>query len=321
MPHPLAYPAVRQFGLALLTTLAAATAHAAAPFSTVTTPGFARVMVGAVEVTALSDGTADLPMVDLLNQDKAKTRAALAEAHLGTPTTTSVNAYLVNTGSKLVLIDSGAGALFGPTLGKVLANLRASGYQPEQVDDVLITHLHPDHAGGLISDGKLAFPNATVHADQREADFWLDDSNIPRLPKSSAGFFQGAQVSLKPYIAAGKFAPIHGDGEVVPGIQASASYGHTAGHVVYVVESEGKKMVVLGDLIHVAAVQFPTPQVTIGFDSDAAQAAKARQQVFARVAREGALVAGAHLQFPGLGYLSAQGKGWRWVAANYTVRP
>jgi glyoxylase-like metal-dependent hydrolase (beta-lactamase superfamily II) len=297
------------------------TAHAAAPLSKIATPGFARIMVGDVEVTPLSDGTADLPMVDLLKNDKAKTQAALDKAHLTTPTTTSTNAFLVNTGSKLILVDTGSGALFGPTLGKLADNLKASGYQPEQVDDILITHFHPDHVGGLVVNGKVAFPNATIHADKRDADYWLSQENMAHAPKDFTGFFQGAMTSLTPYVKAGKFKPFEHNGEVVAGISSLSSYGHTPGHTSYIIESKGKKLVILGDLIHVAAVQFDAPSVTIGFDSDPKQAYAARTAAFSMIAKENDLVAAAHLQFPGLGYIRANGKSWTWTPANYTLRP
>ncbi|NYE63166.1 glyoxylase-like metal-dependent hydrolase (beta-lactamase superfamily II) [Duganella sp. 1224] len=313
--------ALRRTLLAAVCGLTLLQAHAAAPLSTIVTPGYARVMVGDFEVTPLSDGTADLPMVDLLQNDKAATQAALAKAHLGTPTTTSTNAFLVNTGKRLVLVDTGSGALFGPTLGKLVSNLKASGYQPEQVDDILITHFHPDHVGGLAANGQIVFPNAVVHADQRDADYWLDAANKAKAPKDFAGFFDGAEVSLRAYIKAGKFQPFDHNGEVVPGISSYSSYGHTAGHTSYVVESKGKKLVILGDLIHVGAVQFDKPSVTIAFDSDGKQAYAARTAVFGKIAKEDDLVAAAHLQFPGIGYIRANGKSWTWTPANYTVRP
>jgi glyoxylase-like metal-dependent hydrolase (beta-lactamase superfamily II) len=297
------------------------TAHAAAPLAKAGAPGYTRVLVGDFEVTPVSDGVLELPIVDLLHNDKAKTRAALDHAHLTNPVTTSVNTFLVNTGTKLVLVDTGAGALFGPTLGKLLDNIKASGYQPEQIDDILITHLHPDHVGGLMAAGKVAFPNAVIHADQRDADYWLSEANLAKAPKDQAGFFQGAIASLSPYVKAGKFKPFSKDGEVVPGFKAVATPGHTPGHTVYVAESKGKKLVFIGDLIHVGSVQFDHPDITIGFDSDAKQAYAARSKEFAVVAKEGDLVAAAHLQFPGLGYIRANGKAWTWIPANYAPRP
>jgi len=295
-------------------------ALAAAPMVKTQAPGFYRTMLGDFELTVLSDGTLDLDADKLLKQPAAKTDAALKKHFLGAPVETSVNAFLVNTGAKLVLIDAGTGALFGPTLGKLVANLKAAGYQPEQVDDIFITHMHPDHVGGLVADGKLAFPNAVVHADKRDADFWLSPATLEQAPADSKPFVQGAQASLGPEVAAGKFEPFTGSGEIVPGVRALSSYGHTAGHTSYVVESKGNRLVVVGDLIHVGAVQFDDPAVTIGFDMDAKAAAAARAQVFAQAAKEGALVGAAHISFPGLGHLRAAGKSWQWVPVGYTTQ-
>ncbi len=296
-----------------------AVSSAAAPLVKTQAPGWYRVMLGDFEVTALSDGTVDLPVDKLLHEPAARTTAALGKAFMGVPAETSVNAYLVNTGSKLVLIDTGAGALFGPTLGKLVANLQAAGYKPEQVDDVLITHMHPDHVGGLVANGQVVFPNATVHADKRDAAFWLSQANLDKAPAESKGFFQGAMASLNPYVAANKFQAFDGGGEVVPGVKAVASYGHTAGHTSYVVESKGQQLIVLGDLIHVGAVQFADPSVTIDFDMDGKGAAGSRAKVFGEAAKDGALVGAEHISFPGLGHLRAQGRSWQWIPVNYTT--
>ena len=139
-------------------------AHAAAPMVKSPAPGFFRIMVGDIEVTPINDGTVDLPVDQLLHQKPELTRATLEKNHLKVPLETSDNTYLINTGSKLVLVDTGAGALFGPTVGKFLQNLKAAGYQPEQIDEIYITHLHGDHVGGLVRDGQRTFPNAVVRA-------------------------------------------------------------------------------------------------------------------------------------------------------------
>ncbi|HEY2629742.1 MAG TPA: MBL fold metallo-hydrolase [Usitatibacter sp.] len=293
-------------------------AGAAAPLSKATPPGFYRMMVGDFEVTAISDGTVDLPMDQLmLGTTKEKVDAAANKAFLGMPVETSVNGYLVNTGTKLVLVDTGAGPLFGPTLGKLLANLKAAGYQPEQVDEIYITHMHPDHVGGLATDGKLNFPNAIVRADKHDADYWLSKENLEKADKGSKGFFQGAQSMLDPYVKAGKFKAIEGNTELVPGIKSQASYGHTAGHTTYIVESKGQKLVLWGDIMHLAAMQFADPSLTIKFDTDAKSAAAERKKAYADAAKGGYWVAGAHLQFPGIGHLVAAGKGYTFVPANY----
>ena len=311
----------KQAALAAMITALSVTiapAMAAAPMAKTQAPGFQRLMLGAFELTVLSDGTVDLPVDQLLSDKPAKTQATLAKAHLAVPLETSVNAYLINTGSKLVLIDSGAGALFGPTLGTLLTNLKLAGYDPSQVDEVYITHFHGDHLGGLQADGKAAFPNAILRADQREAAYWLSQANMDKAPEDRKNFFKGAMLSTKPYIATNKFQPFDGDTDLVPGIRASSAYGHTPGHTTYVVESQGKKLLLVGDLIHVAAVQLDNPSVTIKFDSDEKTAGAARKSAFTRAAREGMMVGAAHISFPGLGYLTKDGNGFRWAPVNYT---
>jgi len=297
-----------------------AVADAAAPLAKTQAPGYYRMMLGDFEVTAILDGTVALTVGQLLtNTTPAKVDKALKRAALTDPVETSVNAYLVNTGDKLVLIDAGAAKLFGPTLGNLIANIKAAGYQPEQIDAVYITHMHPDHVGGLMAGDKPAFPNATVRADKHEADYWLNQANMEAAPKDAKGFFQGAMASVNPYVAGGKFQPFDGDTDLVAGIKAVASRGHTKGHTTYVVESKGQKLVLWGDLMHVAAVQFPEPSVTIKFDTDSRPAASERKKAFADAAKRGYWVAAAHLPFPGIGHIRAEGNGYVFVPANYSV--
>jgi len=295
-------------------------AQAAAPMVKTQAPGYYRFMLGSFEITALSDGTVDLPIDKLLtNTTPAKIDKALAASFEKSPLETSVNGYLINTGSKLVLIDTGAGNLFGPTLGKLLANLKAAGYQPDQVDDILITHMHPDHVGGLLAAGQVAFPNAEVHASKLDADFWLSQANMDKAAANDKGFFQGAMASLDPYIKAHHFSSFEGATELAPGIRSVAMPGHTPGHTAYMVQSQGQKLLVWGDVVHVEAIQFANPAVTIHFDSDSKQAAIERKREFANATTQHYLIAGAHLPFPGLGHLRAAGKAYAWVPVNYTV--
>ncbi|EMP54351.1 beta-lactamase [Marinobacter santoriniensis NKSG1] len=293
-------------------------ALAGAPMVKEQAPGYYRVMLGNYEITALSDGTVKLPVDDLLlNTTKEHVHERLASNYLSAPLDTSVNGYLINTGEKLVLVDTGAGSLFGPTLGNLVENLRASGYEPEQVDDVFITHMHPDHVGGLMSDGKMAFPNATIRASQDDADYWLSESNLEAANEDAKGFFKGAMASLNPYVKAGHFKAFEGDAQLLPGIKAVEAPGHTPGHTMYRVESDGQVMMLWGDLIHVATVQFPEPDVAIQFDTTPEKAVMERNQEFARAADKGYLIGSAHLSFPGLGHLNKADKGYEFVPANY----
>ena len=308
--------------LAFTTLAAPMLVLAEAPMAKSQAPGWYRMKLGSFEVTALSDGTVTLPVDKLLSNVKPTTvEQLLARSYLKAPVETSVNGYLVNTGSKLVLIDVGAAGLFGPTLGKLVANLKASGYTPEQVDEIYITHMHPDHVGGLMDGSKLAFPNATVRAHIKEGEFWLSRINLDKAPAEGKGFFQGAMASLNPYVAAGKLKSFDGETELVPGIRAIPAAGHTPGHTIYAVESQGEKLVVWGDLMHVAAVQFVQPSVTIAFDNDPKAAAPARVKNYADAAKKGYFVAVTHVSFPGIGQLRADGKGYDWVPTNYVSAP
>ena len=299
-------------------------AIAAAPMVKTSAPGYYRMMLGDFEVTALSDGTVNLPMEQLLkNSSTAATAKAFEKYYLKSPIETSVNAYLINTGTKLVMIDAGAAGLFGPTLGNVLTNLKAAGYAPEQIDEIYITHMHGDHVGGLMLGDKMAFPNALVRADKRDADYWLSQANLAKAADGDKGAFQGAMVSLNAYVKAGKFIPFVGNTDLIPGVKARSSYGHTAGHTTFVVESKGEKLALWGDLMHAAAVQFDNPAVTIAFDSDHKAAARERASAYADAAKHGYLVGATHVSFPGLGRLRATGAGkdkrYIWVPVNYTV--
>ncbi|HEU5434769.1 MAG TPA: MBL fold metallo-hydrolase [Telluria sp.] len=313
---------MKRFALAAIAAAAMAVsgapAFAAAPLVKTNAPAYYRMMLGDFEVTAINDGSTPLPVDTLLQGiSKAEITAALKKNFVASPLETSFNAFLINTGSKLVLIDTGAAGNFGPNLGKFAANLKAAGYAPEQVDEIYITHMHPDHIGGLIADGKLVFPNAVVRAQKQESDYWLSADNMAKTP-AKADYFKTAMATLQPYVAAGKFKPFEGDVELVPGVSSHSGKGHTPGHATYVVESKGQKLVLIGDLIHVAPVQMARPEVTISFDSEQKEALASRRQAFDAAARAGYLIGGAHLAFPGLGHLRKEGKGFEFVPVNFT---
>ena len=296
-------------------------------------PGFYRMRLGHFEITALSDGTHPFPIPTVMIRAKpngaaeplvqarpGEAEALLAEQHLAMPYEGSINAFLVNTGDKLVLIDAGAGSLYGACCGKLVANLRASGYRPEQVNEILLTHLHADHVGGVAINGKMTFPNATIRVSRKEADYWLNTANEASAPSILLPMFKGAQLVLKPYIAAGRFQPFKGEGEVLPGFTAIATPGHTPGHTSYRIVSGADTLLVWGDIVHVSPIQFPDPHVTVTYDSNQGGAEATRKELFSQAVRGGFWIGAAHIAFPGLGHIGAEGGHFIWIPASYTTQ-
>lgn len=308
--------------VAAVAMLATPASMAAAPMARGDNPGYYRMLLGDFQVTALSDGShvfpVDTVMIDTTQEQVA---AALARDDLAPPIQGSINAFLVNTGSKLVLIDTGAGALYGACCGKLLDNLRAAGYRPEQVDEVLLTHLHKDHVGGVLRDGKIAFPNAVIRVARTDADYWRSRASRQAAPEFLRSFFDSADAALAPYDAAGRLRPFSGDVELLPGIRSVAEPGHTPGHTAYLVESRGQKLLLWGDIVHVAPVQLADPRAALKYDSSDKDAQRARAALFARAAAEHFWIGAAHVSFPGLGHVARDGDRYRWVPANYEAAP
>jgi len=314
------FPLRGLFGMALA--FAASTVAASPPGHATQAPGFYRLRLGQATVTALLDGTHPFDAQKLLvGIDPSQIDALLAYQYLSSPVEGSINAFLIDTGSRLVLIDTGAGALYGTYGGFLVPHLIAAGYRPEDVDDVLLTHLHLDHEGGLIRNGAKAFPKATIHVSKADLDFWLDEANKSRVAQLLTPMFAGAKGSLSPYLADGRVRAFAPGEEVVPGIEAMAAPGHTPGHTWFLVTSAGEHLLAWGDTVHVATVQMADPQAAIRYDADAAQAAGARKRALAEAASKGYWIAAAHVAFPGLGHVRASKDGYVWIPANYMHTP
>lgn len=302
----------------------AAPALAEAPMVKTQVPGYYRTLVGAFEVTALFDGAIELDTALLRNVQPEELNLMLARMFVGNPKMqTAVNAYLINTGANLVLVDAGAAGLFGPGLGNVLANLRAAGYDPAQVDTVVVTHLHGDHIGGLGGpDGQPAFPNATVFVSQADNDYWLSAAKEAAAPEGMRGLFGMARKISALYQPRDKWKTFTDGTPLVPGIHAVKAHGHTPGHTAFSVESGEHKLLIWGDVIHAHAVQFAQPDVAIEFDVDPEQAIATRRSLLYATAGSKTLVAGMHLPFPGLGHVRADRKGvYSWVPLEFAPLP
>lgn len=300
-----------------------ASAQPVAPLTEVALQGgdYHRVRIGDVMVTALSDGTISFDLhKHLTNTTPAKVDALLHQNFENNPVEASINTYLIELPGRLVLVDVGVGELFGPgNGGLLLESLTAAGYQPDQVTDILITHVHTDHSGGLVKGGQRLFTNATVHVGQPDLDFFLGANQAKRAGYPST-FFDEAAKTLKPYVDAGKVAGFSGTEEVVPGITATVHPGHTPGSAFYTLASRGKTLTFVGDLIHFAPVQLPDPSVTFLYDFDAKAAAANRRTALQVFARDRTLIAVPHFSFPGIGYVRASGKNFQWVPISYGNR-
>ena len=296
----------------------ARSAAAAVPPAGAQAPGYYRLRVGGLEVTALLDGHLEIPpaMFSLPAADAAELlRAAFRPDG---PIRTPVNAFAVNTGERLYLVDSGTAGGFAPGVAHLPEALAAAGLPPEAVDAVILTHLHVDHAGGLVRDGKAVYPNAQIVVADAEAAFWLDEAIEAKAPDEAKPFFAIAQASLAPY--GDRVTRLsQGTAEAAPGFEVTPLPGHTPGHTGYVIGQGTDRLWLWGDIVHSAALQFPRPEATIAFDTDRAAAAASRGLAFDRAANERLLVAGVHLPFPGLGYVTrgADGQGYRFVPAPW----
>ena len=300
-------------------TLAAACATrpgvAAAPRAGRQVAGIYRTRVGDFELTALYDGVWDRPIDEkfVLNAAFADVQTALTDAFLPidkVPTTYTT--LLVNTGTKLVLLDSGTGGQLGPLTGSMGPNLAAAGVDPKAVDLIVISHFHPDHINGIkTKDDELAFPNAEILVPGPEWDYFMDDGNLSAARDPIKGTFLNARRIFKNI--AGEVRPYRPGADIVSGIASIEAFGHTPGHTAFVVNSGGDAMLVLGDTTHNPwlFVRHPEWQPTV--DLDGPLAAQTRRKLLDRAAADKLRVQGYHFPFPASGHILRRGSGYEFV--------
>ena len=312
--------AFRHFLAPMTAILFTAAAGAAPPSVKTQVPGFYRTTVGSFEITALYDGELRIGPQLLHGIAPEAVPGLLARDFVDSNEkgiATSLNAYLVNTGEHLILVDTGLGTCGGPGSGHVADNLKAAGYRPEDVDTILITHMHGDHVCGLGKDGVRLFPKATVYAADAEIAYWLKPvANDPAAERK-----QAIQAIFQPYQAAGALKGFKPGAPLFAGVTAIDTHGHTPGHTSYLFQSAGQSFLVLGDIAHVHAVQFAHPGVTIDYDSDQAVALAARRHLFDQLANDGWRFGGAHLPFPGIGHVRKDGDAYAYVPVEFTPLP
>jgi glyoxylase-like metal-dependent hydrolase (beta-lactamase superfamily II) len=282
--------------------------------------GFYRLSVGDLEVTSLYDGTGQFDPHWLNGKGRIMTAVSNTvqkEPHF---LDSAETVFLVNNGKQLILVDAGSGQWFGGgAFGRLETSLRSAGYTAEQVDLVLITHLHSDHIGGLTTrDGKHVFPDAEVYVGKAENDFWLSPEIAAKAPKEAQEFFQAAQAISAPYIKAGKWHTFNSSDEIAEGIKIVSLSGHTPGHTGYEFSSKGQKILFWGDTMHAQNVQLKHPEVSVVFDINPAAAVAMRRKLLPTLVDGNVLIAGPHLAFPGIGRLHKDGNAYDWAPIVFT---
>ncbi len=296
-------------------------ANAAVPEQTTQAPGFYRFKLGGYEITILHDGARTFPMpasfVTNVPPDQALHAASDAFMPPG-QVTVPFNPTLINTGSKLVLIDTGNGPVPDGAVGQLFPNLAAAGVQPGDIDVVVISHLHPDHINGLrTTAGAIAFPNATIIAPQTDWAFWMDDANAAQATTAldKAYFANTRKILTGAEDRIGRYA---WGNEVAPGVTAIATPGHTPGHTSFVVASGNKSMLVQSDVTNIPEFFLRNPDWHVAYDHDPDLAQATRHKFYDMAASEKLLVAGYHFAFPSAGHVERTADGYRLVPVAWS---
>jgi len=292
-----------------LLSVGVSSAHAAAPMAGAQVSQVYRRKVGSFEITVLGDGYVDLPNEIWANPGAEEVNGYLADAYQPPGSIRNgVNAYLINTGSKLILIDSGAAGLFGPNAGLFPGNLSDVGVKPEDIDRILITHIHPDHVAGLLtSEGGVAIPNGNVHVAGTELDYWTSSSAQSKAVDISKPWFDLARGWQNAYD--GRIETFNGETDLGDGITAFPLPGHSPGHTGYRIESDGESLLIIGDAVISAAIQFANPEAGAIWDTSAEDSIKSRKMLFDMAAADRTAITATHIPFPSFGYVDRRADG------------
>jgi len=310
---------------AALSSFPASTAGAAVPPSGTQAPGFYRYKVGSLECTSINDGARSFPMPDTFVKNVPKEEALAAAEAAYMPkgmVTVPFNPQLINTGSKLILIDCGNGiANFEPSkgaVGRTLQNLAAAGVDPKSIDVVLMSHLHPDHTNGIRAlDGSMAFPNAEIMVPARDWEFWMSEDNAAKAESNQMmkNYFANARK-----IYAGiesKVTRYDWGKEVVSGITSIAAPGHTPGHTAFAVASGDSKVLIQSDVTNIPEFFLRNPDWHVAYDVDPETAQATRHKFYDMAAAEKATVVGFHFTFPSIGHVEKDGPKYRLIPSAW----
>jgi glyoxylase-like metal-dependent hydrolase (beta-lactamase superfamily II) len=300
-----------------MSTISSAHAQPAAP-SKAQAPGWYRTKVGDITVTTILDGSMEMPN-DLFTQASPEMIKDAREQYFlpkDGPFPAYINAFLIQTGGKNILIDTGAQG-FGPTMGRTKGTLAALGVGADAVDEIILSHAHPDHANGLLDEkGGIAFKNAALKICETDVNFWYDDAAMAKY-EAKKMMFDTARKNLGPYKASGQLKTFKFDSDLGNGLSSVALPGHTPGHTGVMVSQGKEQLLIWGDIVHNAFLQFDHPEQTLAYDLDAETAAATRAKIFDRVATDRLRIAGMHLPFNAIGHLAKRGGGYHFVPQRW----
>ncbi|MEO1274617.1 MAG: MBL fold metallo-hydrolase [Pseudomonadota bacterium] len=280
-------------------------------------PGLYRLRVGAAVVTVLLDGYLDIAPEWWVHTTPEALGTALEESFrpVDEPLRISVNAYIIQLGGRTIAVDAGADTLFGPTAGRYGQALQAAGIDPASVDTVLMSHLHPDHVGGLIAGGRAAFANAAVKVAAPELAYWTDAGHRAAAPDFARPWFDAVAETMRLY--GDRVTTFRGEAAVAPGITAIPLPGHTPGHTGFVLESGGERLFLWGDVTDFLALQLADPAATLVFDIDKAEGERSRRRAIEVAASERLMIGGAHVPFPSVGHIAGPAAQRRFLPATW----
>lgn len=278
--------------------------------------GYFTIRVGETRVTSLNDGSLKLTHDEIKGILPEEIDAVMSRYFLESPPRIMVNCFCIETSDTTGLIDAGAGLSLGPDMGRLQSSLAAAGISPESIDFVFLTHMHIDHAYGLLTTtGEPLFPNARIFVHPDELAFWRDKSNIEQLSDVMKMDFPLIDSVLTAYD--GKFADCRAQSHLSC-LSPIDLPGHSPGHVGYLIESEGEYLFIWGDTVHIPELQISNPTITMAFDFDPQQARSSRKRALEMAARQGWVVAGMHLNYPGFAWITQQEEGFSLVPRRWS---